>query len=129
VSAIRDTWFGIGRTVPATQDTRVSLVVLVYCQARATPNDQLRPNAATTVDYRVDLYEWASHQLTLRVGYKTAIFSETDDNLFADFKTIVDELCPEGDGVNENYPDTGKHFFFKNEMHDVLHFYGGKTVK
>jgi hypothetical protein len=31
-----------------------SLVVLVYCQARATPNDHfLRPNAATTVDYRV----------------------------------------------------------------------------
>jgi hypothetical protein len=53
VSVIRDTWFGIGRTVPATRDTRVLLVVLVYCQARATPNDRLRPNAATTVDYRV----------------------------------------------------------------------------
>jgi hypothetical protein len=50
VSVIRDTRFGIGRTVPATRDTRVPLVVLVYCQARATPNDRLRPNAATTVD-------------------------------------------------------------------------------
>jgi hypothetical protein len=55
VSVIRDTRFGIGRTVPATRDTRVRLVVLVYCQARATPNDRLRPNAATTVDYRVGL--------------------------------------------------------------------------
>jgi hypothetical protein len=55
VSAIRDTRFGIGRTVPATRDTRVRLVVLVYCQARAMSNDQLRPNAATTVDYRVGL--------------------------------------------------------------------------
>jgi hypothetical protein len=55
VSAIRDTRFGIGRTVPATPDTHVRLVVLVYCQARATPNDRLRPNAATTADYRVGL--------------------------------------------------------------------------
>jgi hypothetical protein len=58
----------------------------------------------------------------LRVAYKTSILSETDDNLFAVFKTIVDELCPEGDGVNENYPETGKHFFFKNKS-------GGETLK
>jgi hypothetical protein len=37
VSVIRDTRFGIGRTVQAIRDTRVRLVVLVYCQARATP--------------------------------------------------------------------------------------------
>jgi hypothetical protein len=55
VSAIRDTRFGIGRTLRAIRDTRVRLVVLVYCQARATPNDRLRPNAATTVDCRVGL--------------------------------------------------------------------------
>jgi hypothetical protein len=53
VSVIRDSRFGIGRTVPATRDTRVRIVVLVYCQARAAPNDRLRPNAAMTVDYRV----------------------------------------------------------------------------
>jgi hypothetical protein len=41
----------------------------------------------------------------------------------------VDELCPERDGVNENYPETGKHIFFKNEIHDVLHYDGGYTVK
>jgi hypothetical protein len=75
------------------------------------------------------LYDWASHRLTLRVGYKTPILSETDYNLFAVFKTIVDDLCPEGDGVNENYPETGKHIFFKNEMHDVVHYDGGDTVK
>jgi hypothetical protein len=56
VLVIRDIRIEIGRTVPATQNTRVRLVVLVYCQARATPNDRLRPNAATTVDYRVGLY-------------------------------------------------------------------------
>jgi hypothetical protein len=75
------------------------------------------------------LYEWASHRLTLQVGYKTPILSETDENLFAVFKTLVDELCPEGGGVNENYPETGKHIFFKNEMHDVLHYNGGDTVQ
>jgi hypothetical protein len=46
------------RAVPALRDTRVRLVVLVYCQARATPNGRLRPNAATTVDYRVG--QWQS---------------------------------------------------------------------
>jgi hypothetical protein len=31
--------------------------------------------------------------------------------------------------MNENYPKTGKHIFFKNEMHDVLHYDGGDRVK
>jgi hypothetical protein len=26
-------------------------------------------------------------------------------------------------------PETGKHFFYKNEMHDILHYDGGQTVK
>jgi hypothetical protein len=53
VSVIRDNWFGIGRTTPAIRDTHVRVVVLVYSQARATPNDRLRPNATTTLDYLV----------------------------------------------------------------------------
>jgi hypothetical protein len=40
VSAIRDTRYGIDQTVPAIRDTRVRLVILVYCQARAMPNDR-----------------------------------------------------------------------------------------
>jgi hypothetical protein len=55
VSVIRYTRFVIGRAVPDTRDTHVRLVVLVYYQARATSNDRHRPNAATTVDYRVGL--------------------------------------------------------------------------
>jgi hypothetical protein len=80
------------------------------------------------------------HAATLQVGTTPAniaywtqdsypILSETDDNLFAFFKTIVDELSPEEDGLNANYPGTVKHVFFKNEMHDVLHYDGGETVK
>jgi hypothetical protein len=53
VSVIRDIRTEIFRTVPANRDTRVRLVVLIYCHERATPNGRLRPNAATTVDYRV----------------------------------------------------------------------------
>lgn len=75
------------------------------------------------------LNNWASHRLTLRVGYKPPILSEYGDTLFAVFKTIVDELSPEENGLNKNYSETGKHFFFKNEMHDVLHYDGGETVK
>jgi hypothetical protein len=26
-------------------------------------------------------------------------------------------------------PETGKHFFFNHEMHHVLHYDGGETVK
>jgi hypothetical protein len=65
----------------------------------------------------------------LRVRYKTPILSETDDSLFEVFKTIIDDICPEGDGVNEHYSETGKHIFFKNEMHDVLHYDGDNTVE
>jgi hypothetical protein len=60
VSAIRDTRTEIFRTVPAIRDTRVCLVVLVYCQARATPNGRLRPNAATT--------NWSPHVHTVSRG-------------------------------------------------------------
>jgi hypothetical protein len=56
VSVIRDIRIEIVQRVPAIRDTRVCLVVLVYCQARATPNDQLRPNAATSVYCHVGLF-------------------------------------------------------------------------
>jgi hypothetical protein len=94
VSVIRDTRFGIGRTVPTTRDTRVRLVVLVYCQARATPNDRPRPNAATTVDYRVGqglpYSQWGScrgNPDTNRVGYdwrlEISILWSSEPNMFS----------------------------------------------
>jgi hypothetical protein len=55
VSVTRDIPIEIGRAVPAIRDTRVHLIVLVYCQDRATPNGRLCPNAATTVDNRVGM--------------------------------------------------------------------------
>jgi hypothetical protein len=42
------------------------------------------------------------------------MLSETDNNLFAVFKTIVDEFSTEEEKLNETYPETGKHFLYKN---------------
>jgi hypothetical protein len=56
VSAIRDTWFGIGGTVPAIQDTHVHIILLVYCQARATPNDH------SVQTPRLSITAWASER-------------------------------------------------------------------
>jgi hypothetical protein len=74
VSAIRDTRFGKGRTVPDIRDTRVCLVVLIYCQARATPNDRILPNAATTVDYRVGLSPGPQYKREIMLFLKYIVF-------------------------------------------------------
>jgi hypothetical protein len=75
------------------------------------------------------LYDWVSHRLTLGVDYKTPTLSETDDNLFAVFKVIVDEFTPKEEKLNEIYPEKGKHLFYKNEIHDVLHYDRGPILK
>jgi hypothetical protein len=50
------------------------------------------------------LYDGASHRLAVRVGYKTPMLSEKDDNLFAVFKAIVGEFSPKEEELNETYP-------------------------
>jgi hypothetical protein len=116
-------------TAPVTLDIRINTLSKLLEEEKSDDKEVV----AKYINYGLEgvtlLYEWALHHLTLRAGYKTPILSETNDNIFAVFKTIVDELCTEADGVIENYPEKGKHFFFKNVMHDVLHYDGGKTVK
>jgi hypothetical protein len=114
---------------PVTLNVRIKTLTQLPEEAKVDDKDVVAKYVYRGLEGVTLLYEWASHKLTLQVGYKTPILSETDDNLFAFFKTIVDELCPEADGVNENYHGTGKHFFFKNEMYDVVHYDGGETVK
>jgi hypothetical protein len=63
VLAIRDTQFGIGRTLPAIRDTRVRLVLLVYCQARATPNDHF-----VQMPPRLSLTAWACNKRLKQFG-------------------------------------------------------------
>jgi hypothetical protein len=116
-------------TAPVTLDVRINTLTQLPEEAKVNDKGVIAKCVHRGLEGVTLLYDWASHRLTLRVGYKTPILSKTDDNLFAVFKTIVDELVPEGDGVNENYPETGKNIFFKNEMYDVLHYVGGYTVK
>jgi hypothetical protein len=102
-------------TVPVTLDVRINNLAQLPEEAKVNDKDVVAKYVHRGLEGATLLYEWASHRLTLRVGYNTSILSETDDNLFAVFKTIVDELCPQGDGVNENYPETGKHIFSKTK--------------
>jgi hypothetical protein len=116
-------------TAPVTLDVRINTLTQIPEEAKVEAKDVVAKYMHRGLEGVTLLYDWASHQRTLQVGYKSPILSETDYNLFAVFKTIVDELCPEVDGVNKNYPETGKHFSLKNEMHDVLHYDGGETVQ
>jgi hypothetical protein len=116
-------------TAPVTLDVRINTLTQLPEEAKVDDKDVVAKYVHCGLEGVTLLYDWASHRLTFRVGYKTPIFSETYDNLFAVFKKNIDELCTEGDGVNGNYPETGKHIFFKNEMQDVLHYDGGDKVK
>jgi hypothetical protein len=115
-------------TAPVSLDFSINTLTQLPEEAKVDNKNAVAKYVHRGLEGVTQLYDWTSHR-TLRVWYKTPILSETDDNLFAVFKTIVDDSCPEGYGVNENYPETGKHFFFKNELHDVLHYDGSETVK
>jgi hypothetical protein len=76
------------------------------------------------------LYQSASHRLTLRVSHKTHMLSKTDNNLFAVFKTIVDEFSPEEDNaLNKTYPETGKRFFYKTKCMTSCIMMAAKRLK
>jgi hypothetical protein len=103
-------------TAPVTRNIRINTL--------AQLPEETKENDKNVVAKYVDrglkgvsfLCDWASHRLTLRVSSTTPMLSETDDNLFAVFKTIVDEFSPEEETLNETYPETGKHFFYRNEI-------------
>jgi hypothetical protein len=116
-------------TAPVTLDVRINTLTQLLEEEKVDDKDGIAKYVHRDQDGVTLLYEWAARRLTLRVGYNSPILSETDDNLFAFLKKNVDELCPEAEGVNKNYPEKGKHFFFKNEMYDVLHYDGGETIK
>jgi hypothetical protein len=116
-------------TAPVTLDIRINTLTQLPEEAKVKDKDVVAKYVHHGLEGVTLLYDWASHRLTLRVGYNNPMLSETDDNLFAVLKTISDELSPEEDRLNDTYPETGKHFFYKNEMHDVLHYDGGKQLK
>jgi hypothetical protein len=74
------------------------------------------------------LFDWASHRLTICVGYNTPMFSDTDEKLFSVFKSLIDDFSSGEEQATETYPEKGKHLFYNDEMHDVLHCDGGDMV-
>jgi cytochrome c peroxidase len=48
-------------------------------------------------------------------------FFETSEDLFEVFKSIFDEFSSDKEENLESYPEKGKHLFYREEMHDVLH--------
>jgi hypothetical protein len=89
-------------TAPVTLDIRMNTLTQLPEEAKVDNKDAVPKYVHRALECVMLLYEWVSHRLTLRVGYKTPILSETDGNLFAVFKKIVDELCPGEYGLNEN---------------------------
>jgi hypothetical protein len=116
-------------TAPVTLDIRINALTQIPEESKGNDKDVVAKYVHRSLECVPLLYDWASHRLTLLVGYNTPMLSKNDENLVAVFKKIVDEFSPEEYRPNETYPETGKYFFYKNEMHDVLHYDRGETVK
>jgi hypothetical protein len=56
-------------------------------------------------------------------------FSETSEDLFEVLKSIVDKFSSDEEENLESYPEKLKHLFYREKMHDVLHYDGGLTVR
>jgi hypothetical protein len=115
-------------TAPFTRDIMINTLTQPPEEAKVNNKELVAKYVHRGLECVTLLYDWASHRPNLCVGYKTPMLSQTDDNIFAVFKTIVDEFSPEEDKLNETYPEANSSFT-KNEMHDVLHCDGGKKVK
>jgi hypothetical protein len=79
-------------TEPVTRDIRNNTQTQFSKEDKVNNKDVVAKYVHHGLEGVTLLYEWASHRLALRVDYKNPILSETDDNLFAVLKTIVDEF-------------------------------------
>jgi hypothetical protein len=102
---------------PVTRDIRINTLTQLPEEAKVNDKDVVAKYVNHGLEGVYLLCDWASHRHTSRVGYTTSMLSETDDTLFEVFKTTLDEHLPEEEKLNETCPETGKHFFYKNEMY------------
>jgi hypothetical protein len=79
-------------TAPVTREIRINSITQLPEESKVNDKDVVATYLHRGLEGVALLYEWESHQITLHVGYKTLMLSETDDDLFAVFKTIVDEF-------------------------------------
>jgi hypothetical protein len=63
------------------------------------------------------------------VEYATPMFSDVDNQLCVVFKTIVKDFSSDEEEGKDSYPQKDQCFFFVEEMHEVLFYDGGQTVK
>jgi hypothetical protein len=52
----------------------------------------------------IPLFDWASHRVTIYVGYNTPKFLDTDEKLFSVFKSLVDDFSSDEEQANESHP-------------------------
>jgi hypothetical protein len=102
-------------TAPVTREIIINTPTQLPEESKVMAKYVIGKHASRGLDGVTMLYDWASHRLTLRVGYKTLMLSETDDILFAVFKAIVVEFSTEDH-------EKGKHLFYINGMRAVLHY-------
>jgi hypothetical protein len=104
-------------TASVTYDIRINTLMQLPEEAKVNDKDGIVKYVSHGLEGVTVLYNWASHRLNMRGGYNTPMLSETDDNLFAVVKAIVDaELSPEEDQLNETYTKKGKNLFYKKQQ-------------
>jgi hypothetical protein len=96
-------------TAPVTRDININTISQLHEDSKVMDNNVIANYFSPILEGVTLLYDWASCRLTLRLGYKTQMLSETDDNLFAVFKVIMGEFYPEEEELNETYPEKVKH--------------------
>jgi hypothetical protein len=111
---------------PVTHDILINTLTGLPTEATMNDEDAIAKYVIIGLEGVILLYDLA-HMLTVHVGYNTPMF-DTKYNLFAVFKSIVDEFSSDEDEF-DSFPEKGKHFFYKGEMQDVLYYDGGETVK
>jgi hypothetical protein len=116
-------------TAPVTHDIRINTLTVLPTEATIKKENVISRYVRRGLEGVALMYNWASHCLTVHVGYNTPIFCENSEDLFEVFKSIVDEFSSDKEENLESYPEKGKHFFYREEMHDVLHYNGGLTVR
>jgi hypothetical protein len=83
-------------TAPVTLDVSINTMTQLPEEVKVDDKDVIAKYMHRGLEGVTLLYDWATQQLTLRVGYKSPILSETDDNLFSVFKkTLISYVLKE----------------------------------
>jgi hypothetical protein len=99
-------------TAPVTHDIRINTLPVLPSEAILKKGKVILRYDSRGLEGVVLMYEWASRRPTVRVGYHTPIFSETSEDLFEVYKSIVAEFSFDMEENPESYPEKANHFFY-----------------